>query len=126
MNTKLLMTLSAVIMGLTGIFLSFLPHEFLSYLNGSAGSTLDPLIIQLLGALYFAFAMVNWMAKGSLIGGIYARPVAIGNLTHFTVGALALVKGYASAPPLVLGATVVYIIMTISFGIVFFRDPVKT
>ena len=70
--------------------------------------------------------MVNWMAKGSLIGGIYARPVAIGNLTHFTVGALALVKGSASAPPLVLGVTVVYIIMAISFGIVFFRHPVKT
>jgi hypothetical protein len=126
MNTKLLMTVSALIMGLTGIMLSFLPHEVLSFLNGSAGTALDPLIIQLLGALYFAFAMVNWMAKGALIGGIYARPIAIGNFTHFTIGALALVKGYGSASSFVLGVSIVYIALAILFGIVFFRHPVKT
>lgn len=126
MNTKLLMTASALIMGLTGITLSFLPHEFLNYFNGSAGAPQDALIVQLLGALYFAFAMVNWMAKGSLIGGIYARPIAIGNLTHFTVGALALLKGYASASSLLLGVTIVYIVLAVMFGIVFFRHPVKT
>ena len=29
MNTKLLMTVSALVMGITGIILSFLPHEVL-------------------------------------------------------------------------------------------------
>jgi hypothetical protein len=125
MNTKVLMSVSALIMGLTGIIMSFLPQEVLKYLTGSTGSGLDPLIIQLLGALYFAFGMVNWMAKGSLIGGIYARPIAIGNLTHFMIGALALLKGYSSASPALIAATVVYIALAILFGIVFFRHPVK-
>ena len=119
------MTVSALIMGLTGIMLSFLPHEVINYLNGSSGTALDPLVIQLLGALYFAFAMVNWMAKGALIGGIYARPVAIGNFTHFTIGALALVKAHSSGSSPVLGVTIVYIALAVLFGIVFFRHPVK-
>ena len=126
MNTKILMSVSALIMGVTGILLSFMPHEALNYLNGSTGSTMDPLFIQLLGALYFAFGMVNWMAKGSLIGGIYARPIAIGNLTHFMIGALALLKAYNSASPVLLGATVIYVALAILFGIVFFRHPVKS
>ena len=32
------------------------------------------------------------MAKESLIGGIYNRPIAIGNFMHFAVGAMALIK----------------------------------
>ena len=36
--------------------------------------------------------MLNWMAKGTLIGGIYNKPIAIGNFTHFTIGGLALIK----------------------------------
>jgi len=47
----------------------------------------------LLGALYVDFAMLNWMVKGSLIGNIYNRPVAVANFTHFLVGGLALAKG---------------------------------
>jgi hypothetical protein len=36
--------------------------------------------------------MLNWMAKGTIIGGIYNRPIAIANLTHFLIGGLALAK----------------------------------
>src|SRR5689334_17713544 len=126
MNTKLLMTISALTMGVAGISLSFLPHELLNYLSSTKGTFLDPLILQILGALYFAFAMVNWTAKANLIGGIYARPIAVGNLTHFAIGALALIKGYFLNHELVvLTLTVVYTAFAILFAIVFFRHPVK-
>jgi hypothetical protein len=49
-------------------------------------------LIQLAGALYLAFALANWTAKGSMIGGIYSRPLAIGNLLHFTVSTLTLLE----------------------------------
>src|SRR6187551_3157567 len=91
MNTKLVMTASAIVMGLAGILFSFMPQEVLSYVS-SDPSLINSVIIQLIGALYFSFAMVNWTAKANLIGGIYNRPVAIGNLTHFIIGALALIK----------------------------------
>ncbi len=126
MNTKLLMTISALTMGITGIILSFLPHELLNYLSSTTGTVLDALILQILGALYFAFAMVNWTAKANLIGGIYSRPIAIGNLAHFTIGALALIKGYISNQEMIiLTSSIIYIVFAILFTIVFFRHPVK-
>lgn len=126
MNTKVLMMVSALTMGIAGIVLSFLPHELLNYLSSTTGTILDPLILQILGALYFAFAMVNWTAKANLIGGIYARPIAIGNLTHFTIAALALIKGYFSNHEMViLTLSVIYTVFAILFAIVFFTHPVK-
>jgi hypothetical protein len=62
--------------------------------------------------------MLDWMAKESVIGGIYNRPIAIGNLVHFLVAGLALVKavaaGQRSAPLLVLAA--VYALLAIAFA----------
>ena len=45
--------------------------------------------MQIIGSLYFALAILNWMSKGSFIGGIYNRPIAIANLTHFVIAGLA-------------------------------------
>ncbi|HEX6099164.1 MAG TPA: hypothetical protein VF432_22820 [Thermoanaerobaculia bacterium] len=123
MNTKLLLSASALVLGAAGIAASFLPHELLRVLGVAATEPL-PLLVQLLGALWFAFAMVNWTSRGSLIGGIYNRPVAIGNLTHFVIGALALVKHATSAGAVVWGIAAVYAIFAIAFAAVFFRSPV--
>jgi len=125
MNTKLLMTVSGLVMGIAGIILSFLPHEVLNHFNATT-TVSDPLILQILGALYFAFAMVNWTAKANLIGGIYARPIAIGNLTHFIVGSLALIKNYFSQHDVtILMFAFIYLIFAVLFSIVLFRHPVK-
>ena len=35
---------------------------------------------------------MNWTAKDSAIGGIYARPVSLGNFAHFFSGTLILAK----------------------------------
>ena len=125
MNTRLLMTSSALLMGGVGIILSFAPQEVLQFLNVTAEVTLQTLMMQLLGALYFAFAMVNWTAKGNLIGGIYGRPIAIGNLSHFVIGALALVKGYFSSHDgTILVMAIIYATFAVLFSIVFFTHPV--
>ena len=126
MNTKILMLASAIVMALAGLAASFLPHELLSALNApSTGAT--PVLIQLLGALLIAFAMVNWMGKDSLIGGIYQRPVAIGNLLHFVTGALALAKFVirGGAPTALIVAAVVYAVFAIAFAKIVFWSPVK-
>jgi hypothetical protein len=88
MNTKLLMTVCAIMLGSIGLLLTFMPEEVSRSLNLS-GSTI---LFQILGALYFGFAILNWTAKANLIGGIYSRPVAIGNFSHFLIGGLALIK----------------------------------
>ena len=78
-------------MAVTGLATSFAPVEVLTFLKISPTEPL-PVIMQILGALYTGFALANWTAKDSLIGGIYARPLALGNLVHFTVATLALFK----------------------------------
>jgi energy-converting hydrogenase Eha subunit C len=89
-NTKLLMIISAAILGSTGIILTFMPQEVSQILNLTAS---NQIVFQISGALYFGFAMLNWMAKTNLMGGIYSRPIAIANFTHFLIGGLAFRRG---------------------------------
>jgi len=127
MNTKPLMTLNAIILALIGISLIFLPKEILDYFELSASDTLE-LLMQITGSLYFAFAMLNWMSKGSIIGGIYGRPIAIANLTHFVIAGLSLIKGIMANPGLsyvIWSIAIVYSIFAILFGIVAFKHPVS-
>ncbi len=125
MNTKLLMISSAAVMSVSGIVLSFMPQEVLLYF-GADHSTIHPLKLQLIGALYFSFAMMNWMAKANLIGGIYGRPLAIGNVTHFVMGALTLSKYYISShTDVILVPCIVYVVFGIWFAVVSFTHPLK-
>ena len=91
MNTKALMTFSSLILAVAGIFTLFAPDVLLSAL-GVAVTTQLAVLAQLFGALYFSFALMNWTAKDSAIGGIYARPVSLANFSHFFAGTLLLVK----------------------------------
>ena len=91
MKTKLLMTSSALFCGIIGILLLFLPNEIAEYLNVEP-TIITILFLKILSALYLGFGILNWTVKGSLIGGIYNRPIALGNLLHFVVGSIELVK----------------------------------
>ena len=114
--------LSAFAMGIAGILLLFLPQELSAYW-GLEGT--PPVLLQLLGALYFSFAMVNWTAKANLLGGIYGRPISIGNFTHFLIGGLALDKlaFRDSLQPALVGTAIIYSIFAVLFGYVFFTHP---
>ena len=125
MNTNILMTTSAVSLLTAGIILTFLPDEIIKYAYLENTRPLQ-LLLQIIGALYFGFGMLNWMNKSSLIGGIYNRPVAVANFTHFFIAGLALIKGIMANPDLpktIWIVSCVYLIFAISFGIVLFRHP---
>ena len=127
MNTKLLMTASAVILGVIGLGLSFIPKEIIEYLNLEP-NIISTLAFQLLGAVYLGFGMMNWMAKGSTIGGIYNRPIAIGNFMHFGVGALALIKNVNNIEDnqaIFISLAVLYSIFALTFAYVFRVNPGK-
>ena len=126
MNTKILMTASAFVMGMTAIILTFLPQEMI-ILSGHSVDYFNVLLIQILGALYFAFAALNWMAKANLIGGIYSKPVAIGNFAHFFIGAITLLKN-AFTQEVLIGlwiAAIVYSLFAVLFAKVAFGNPIK-
>ena len=125
MNTKLIMTASAILLAVAGISLSFFPNEIAKYIGLDASKT-SQLVMQALGALYFGFGILNWMAKGSIIGGIYNKPLVVANLSHFMIGGLAMIKGLMSIsnPPYqLIILTVVYTIFGILFGTLFVRHP---
>ena len=85
------MTSSSLTLAVAGIFTLFAPDVLLSALGVAVTAQLA-VLVQLLGALYFSFALMNWTAKDSAIGGIYARPVSLANFSHFLIGTLLLVK----------------------------------
>lgn len=127
MNTKFIMSGSAFFMALIGAGFTFFGAE-IAVFTGTGLSKTFQLILQLLGALYFAFAMLNWMARGTAIGGIYNRPVAIANFTHFLMGTLALAKTLISNPGLtsaIWALAGVYAFFAFLFGWLLYRTPVN-
>jgi Fe2+ transport system protein B len=95
----------------------------------SYSNTITTLFFNILSALYLGFGILNWMAKGTLIGGIYNKPIAIGNLMHFGVGAIALIKVVSNNqthPEIIISLTVVYVVFAILFAYIFLVNPTKT
>ena len=123
MHTKILMISSAALMAVIGLGMSFMPQEVLG-MHGSVADNATVLLVQMAGAVYLGFAMLNWMARGILIGGIYARPVALGNFLHFMMVAITLTKAAAAFAvlPLAISAAV-FSVFAIWFGAVLFKPP---
>jgi hypothetical protein len=122
---RILLIASSVALGAAGIAASFAPVEILKALGDSSPGA-AAILVQLLGALFMASAMTNWTAKGAPIGGIYSRPISLGNLVHFTMGALALAKsGAIHSPGVVLPAVLgAYSLFAAGFALLVFR-PIK-
>ena len=123
-NTQLLMTASSFFLAVIGLTLTFLATEITGFLQISSG--VFQLFVQILGALYLGFAFLNWMAKGSIMGGIYNRPIAISNLAHFLIGSLTLIKDLIHHPDRAWAVWIIaglYTIFALLFGKVVFTSP---
>ena len=124
MNTKLLMRASAIYLAFLGMAASFLPQEIIAY-SGAQVTQVTVLIVQVAGALFLAFAILNWTAQANLIGGIYSKPVALGNITHFTVVFIVLIKSISAgerAIPVLVGCAC-YALFAAAFTLVLFVHP---
>ncbi|MDL5514579.1 hypothetical protein QSE00_22395 [Arenibacter sp. M-2] len=127
MNTKIVLTSCALFLGLLGILLTFLPMEIVMYLH-LGRDRITVLLLQMIGAQYLGFGMLNWMMKNSRIGGIYNKPLILGNLTHFLVSTLTLLKILPVIEAHFKGLLVItmaYGFYSIFFVYVFVKSPVK-
>ena len=125
MKTKLLMTSSALFCGIIGTLLLFLPIEIAEYL-GVEPTIITILFLKILSAIYLGFGILNWTAKGTLIGGIYNKPIVLGNLLHFAVGAIELIKVISSIQThreIIIFLTVFYVIFVLLFVYVIKTNP---
>jgi hypothetical protein len=126
MSSKFLMMISAIFLAILGLLTSFLPQKVLG-LHGTQPDGPTILLIEMMGALYLGFAILNWTARGVLIGGIYARPLALGNFLHFAMVGVMLTREAIDhmAVPLAISA-LVFSIFAVGFGLVLFRPLPKT
>ncbi len=118
---------SALFLAGSGILATFAPQEIAGHF-GMAANPFAVTLVQAVGALYLGFALMNWMAREVLIGGIYSRPVAVGNFLHFAVGAITLLKlvvhGWTSSA-MPAGAAI-YSLFAVGFGMVVFGGSPTT
>lgn len=120
-NTRWLMASASGFLAALGLLCSFAPSEMLELLALPVDQPM-PLLLQLAGAALIGWALVNWTARGLIIGGIYSRPLTLGNLVHFISATLALAKalpGTAFDPPLV-ALTLIYALFALCFGYLVF------
>jgi hypothetical protein len=124
MKTNWLMSSSAVVMGFFGLAGTFLPEEILNIL-GISPIPITKVLIQIIGGLYLGFAMLNWFTRSSRIGGIFNRPVVLGNLIHFIVVFFALIRQLMEQFNLVFVIlTIIYFGFAVWFTFVMRSNPV--
>ena len=129
MNTKLLMTATALYLGIIGFGLTFLPQEIASFFNTETNHTFI-LTLQVFGSLYLGFGMMNWIAKNKLVGGIYNRSLVFGNLLHFLVSAFALIKAVGKYSEkqfiVILTISILYSLFAACFGYLLKNSSIKS
>ena len=109
-------------MALLGLAASFGPGELLVVAGVTPTGDVKA-FVQVAGALYLGFAILNWLSKDSVIGGIYARPTTLANFLHFFAGGMAVLKAVAGgqASSALWPCAVVYALFAAGFGLVAFR-----
>jgi hypothetical protein len=123
--SKSLLAASAVYMGAAGLGLTFMAEELLRHVRQPDAPILM-VFVQTVGALYLAFAVLNWLLRGSIVGGIYGRPLALANLLHFLMVAIMLVRwAVAGAPPGIIVLAGIYAAFAVGFAAVMFRAPAQ-
>ena len=121
MDTRKLMGGAAAVLAAGGLACTFAPAELLAAAGLAAPPAPVALAMQALGAAWLGFALLDWHARGAPFGGIYGRPVALGNFLHFAVIAMALAKAAFAAPsPPLLAAGAVAAGFALAFGRVLF------
>lgn len=124
----LLMMTSASFNGILGIAFSFFPQEVLAQLGESIGP-LTTLAMQILGAFYMGMALMNYTGKRAVLGGIYNRPLQMGNTVYCSIAAITLIKYLASQSfiiaPAIMLVSLTYVLLAVSFLKLLFTSPVK-
>jgi len=117
--------LSAVFLALLGLLTSYWPDKVLET-HGTVPDNATLLLVQMMGAVYLGFAILNWTARGVVIGGIYARPLALGNFLHFAMVGVMLTRAAITHGVFQLATSaLVFSGFAIWFGIVLFTSPVQ-
>lgn len=114
--SKSLMVAASLVLALIAVALIFASEEWTSIFGVEPTLALTS-TLQVLGAFMAAFAFMNWMSKGMTLGGIYGRPIVIGNMVQFAMNAILFVKlSLKISEPLLWVASVISIVLMLGFA----------
>jgi len=122
--SRLLTTVSALVLFVLGLALLFAPDVVLGRLvpgfpPGSAW------VGSLLGAAWLGMAALDWSHRTTLLGGIYGRPVVYANFVLFLVSALVLVRVVLrpGMPPVIWLFALPFFVLAVAWALLLFRGP---
>lgn len=107
-----------------GIVLLFAP-ELLVGVFGVGASPEGRVAAQLFGTALISFGLMNWIARGLVLGGIYGRALVYGNFVHTFIGSLVVLRarlnGFGNQYFWI--EVVLYLIFAVLFSLMLFRGP---
>jgi len=127
MKLSPLVSVAALVDAVVGLLLLFMPRETMAVLLGAAAAGTER-TGQLAAAAILGIAGFNWLNRYARVGGIYGRPLVLGNLLHKMTLALLLVGDAArgSIPLTGVALTIVYGLLAMAFAYTMIsRSPVE-
>lgn len=111
-------------LGLLGIALIFAPDNIAGVLSLDSSAALP---LTMWGSAMFGLGLLNWNGRNAIYGGIYGRPILLGNLAHAFAGFMALI-GVATldGPWPILAVTVFYGLYAAGYARIMFSPPYKS
>lgn len=124
MRSTVVTRVSAVLLALTGAALLFAPVEILGRLAMNVPAD-AAWLAQLLAAAWLALAVMNWLTRFTMVGGIYGRAVVSANATVYFVSAMVLLSagrrlGFSTA---IAALAVAAVAMAAVYAFLLFRGP---
>ncbi|HET6432699.1 hypothetical protein [Dyella sp.] len=115
---------STLVLAIGGIALLFAPDVLLAPLAPGAVAALT-VLGQLVAGGWLAMAWLNWNQRHLVIGGIYARPLVLGNFTLYLISASSLAHRVKAgdAPPAMLALAVLFGTLTLVYAALLLRGP---
>ncbi len=124
--SRTILLASAAVAGAAGLTLLFLPDDALRVLGAPGAAAPASAVAQLYGAALFGVAMQNWAARGTKVGGIYGRPLALANLVQWGAGAAIWAHLWRAAQhaPIVEAGMAAWLACATAFAyLMFLHDP---
>lgn len=117
MKLNPLLVAAGTVYGATGLAFTFAPAELLAALQAPA-LAIFVWLAQLLGAAILALAVLNYVHRYSVVGGILGRPILFANLVFLSVSFFATLNSWRrDGGSVYLTACIVFGILFAAFGV---------
>lgn len=121
MSSRTILTITSLLLFVAGGAAVFAADEVAGLMDLEV-SFETRILAEFAGIGMLALAIQNWMSRGRPIGGVYARPLGLGNLLFFSTSALTLGRYLAAEmlPREMIAVCGVFALLALAFAWLFF------